>query len=184
MSEKMPAIPSPKPSCGGLRILADFLETASRFCNRVARFILVAASAAMAVIIFLQVLFRFSIKIPLPWSEELARYLMIWIGMMGASIALHEGRHIGVDIVVERLRGRIRQILVTVSILAVLWFLWLVVREGAHLAVQNYSQLSPAMMIPMLLPYGAIPIGGAFMLVQGLRNFLRTVLDRQGRESL
>lgn len=166
-----------------MKILLDFLEGASRFCNRVARFILVAASAAMAVIIFFQVLFRFSIKIPLPWSEELSRYLMIWIGMMGASIALHEGRHIGVDIVMERLHGRVRQILMAVAILLVLWFLWLVVREGAQLAVQNYSQLSPAMMIPMLLPYGAIPVGGTFMLVQGLCNFLHTILDRKKKEN-
>jgi TRAP-type C4-dicarboxylate transport system permease small subunit len=180
----MPASPSPKPSCGGLHILVDFLEAASRFCNRVARFILVAASATMAVIIFLQVLFRFSIKIPLPWSEELARYLMIWIGMMGASIALHEGRHIGVDFVMEHLPGRLRRIFSVAAILGVVWFLWLMVREGGDLALINYSQSSPAMMIPMLIPYAAIPAGGAFMLIQIGRILLLTILGHKTREEV
>ena len=64
----------------------EFLNGASRFCTRVARFFLVVAGAAISVIIFFQLVFRFFIKIPLPWSEELSRYLMIWIGMLGASI--------------------------------------------------------------------------------------------------
>ncbi len=158
-----------------MTILLEFLDRASRLCNRVARFILVAGSAAMAVIIFFQVVFRFSIKIPLPWSEELSRYLMIWIGMMGGSIALHEGRHIGVDFMVERVPKRFRWTVSIPATLFIIWFLWLVVREGTHLALQNYSQLSPAMMIPMLLPYSAIPVGGAFMLIQSLAILLHTI---------
>jgi hypothetical protein len=118
----------------------------------VSRFILIVAGIVMSLVVFLQVVFRFFIKIPLPWSEELSRYLMVWVGMMGASLALYEGRHIGVDLLMGRLRGWVRRVLMTAAILAVIWFLWLLVREGAGLALQNYSQLSPAMMIPMLLP--------------------------------
>lgn len=171
---------SPGPR-GGLQILVDSLEAASRFCNRVSRFILIVAGIVMAVVVFLQVVFRFFIKIPFPWSEELSRYLMIWVGMMGASVALYEGRHIGVDLLMGRLRGWARQVLMTAAILAVIWFLWLVVREGAGLALQNYSQLSPAMMIPMLLPYGAIPVGGVFMLIQIFRHLVHTLLGERVR---
>jgi TRAP-type C4-dicarboxylate transport system permease small subunit len=160
----------------------EFLNGASRFCNRVARFFLVVAGAAISVIIFFQVVFRFFIKIPLPWSEELSRYLMIWIGMLGASIALQEGRHIGVDILIERTRGRIRQVLRIAAMLGVLWFLGLVIREGVSLAWANHAQLSPAMMIPMLLPYAAIPVGGAFMLIQSVCGLLQLILEHRGAE--
>ena len=101
--------------------------------------------------------------------------------MLGASLALYEGRHIGVDLLMGRLKGWVRQTLMIAAMLGVVWFLWLVVREGAALAVQNYSQLSPAMMIPMLLPYGAIPVGGVFMLIQIFRTLVLTVLGEKVR---
>ncbi len=165
-------------------MIIDFFEAASRFCDRVARFVLIVAGALMSIIIILQVFFRFFVKIPLPWSEELARYLMIWIGMMGASLALSEGRHIGVTVLMERVRGRVRRILMIAAILAVLWFLWLVVREGGQVAWINYTQLSPAMMIPMLAPYSAIPVGGVFMLIQALRKLLLILRDRHSSVTL
>jgi len=165
-------------------MIIDFFEAASRFCNRVARFVLIVAGAIMAVVIVLQVFFRFFVKIPLPWSEELARYLMIWIGMMGASLALSEGRHIGVTVMMERLRGRVRQVLMIGATLAVFWFLWIVVREGGQVAWINYTQLSPAMMIPMLAPYAAIPVGGVFMLVQVVRKLLLILRDPHSSISL
>jgi TRAP-type C4-dicarboxylate transport system permease small subunit len=180
----MPPFSSPPGPRGGLQILVDSLEAASRFCNRVARLVLILAGAAMSVIIVLQVFFRFSVKIPLPWSEEVARYLMIWIGMMGASLALHEGRHIGVDFVMEKLPKRWRQILTVAASFGIIWFLWLMVREGGVLAWINYAQLSPAMMIPMLIPYGAIPVGGAFMLIQIARNLLYIILGCKPQEGV
>lgn len=165
-------------------MIINFFEAASRFCDRVARFVLIVAGALMAVIIVLQVFFRFFVKIPIPWSEELARYLMIWIGMMGSSLALSEGRHIGVTFVMERLGGRLRQVLMTGAILAVFWFLWLVVREGGQVARINYTQLSPAMMIPMIAPYAAIPVGGLFMLIQVFRKLLLVLRDPRKPVSL
>jgi len=172
---------SPQLPPGKLRVFIDSLEAVSQFCNRVSRFVLIAAGIIMSVVVFLQVVFRFFIRIPLPWSEELSRYLMVWVGMLGASLALAEGRHIGVDLLMGRLRGWVRQVLMVAGFLGVIWFLWVVVREGAALARQNYSQLSPAMMIPMLLPYAAIPVGGVFMLVQIFRHLVHTLLGERVR---
>ena len=58
------------------------------------------------------------------------------------------------------------------------------VREGGDLALINYSQSSPAMMIPMLIPYAAIPAGGAFMLIQIGRILLLTILGQKTREEV
>ncbi len=151
-------------------------------CDRIAKFLLVVMGAAMTVIILLQVFFRFSIKIPFPWSEELARYLMVWIGMMGASIAMQEGRHVGVDILVNLLRGRSQGVVRGMALFGILWFLGLMAREGIQLLLQIAEQRSPAMNIPMLFPYSAIPLGAFFMIVQGLRAFFHLLLAQEATQ--
>jgi TRAP-type C4-dicarboxylate transport system permease small subunit len=142
------------------------LESLSRACNRIVKTLLVVMGAVMAVTILLQVFLRYVVKASLPWSEELARYLMVWIGLMGASLAMHEGRHVGVTLLVDRTRGLARRILTGVALLAVLWFLWLMLSEGTRLLYNIWHQRSPAMNLPMVIPYAAIPLGAVFMTVQ------------------
>jgi hypothetical protein len=86
--------------------LIHFLNRLCDCLRRAAMALLVVFGAVMSVVVMLQILFRFVIYIPLPWSEELARYLMIWTGMVGSFVALREGRHIGVTLVVNRLPPR------------------------------------------------------------------------------
>lgn len=158
------------------------LDQVGTLCHRIAKFLLVVMGAAMSVIILLQVLFRFSIKIPFPWSEELARYLMVWIGMMGASIAMEEGRHVGVEILITRFRGRVQIVVRGMALIGILGFLGLLVREGIELILQISQQRSPAMSIPMVFPYSAIPLGAFFMIVQGLRAFFRLLFADDERK--
>jgi TRAP-type C4-dicarboxylate transport system permease small subunit len=152
------------------------LEALSRACNGIAKLLLVAMSAVMTVVILLQVFLRYVMKASLPWSEELARYLMVWIGLMGASLALHEGRHVGVTLVVDRTRGPLRKILTGIALIAVLWFLWLMLSEGTRLVHNIWQQRSPAMNLPMVIPYAAVPLGAIFMMVQAVLAFVRLLL--------
>jgi len=144
------------------------LEVLSRWCNRTSRALVIVMMAVMSIVILLQVFLRYVMKASLPWSEELARYLMVWIGLMGASLALHEGRHVGVTLVVDRTRGLLRKVLTGIALVAVLWFLWLMLFEGTRLVQNIWQQRSPAMNLPMVIPYAAIPLGAIFMMVQAL----------------
>jgi TRAP-type C4-dicarboxylate transport system permease small subunit len=134
-------------------------------------------------VILLQVFLRDVMKASLPWSEELARYLMVWIGLMGASLALHEGRHVGVTLMVDRTRGLLRKALSGIALVAVLWFLWLMLSEGTRLIQNIWQQRSPAMNLPMVIPYAAIPLGAIFMMIQAVLALMRLLLgDGAGSE--
>ncbi len=61
------------------------------------KIIIVCALIVMAVVVFVQVLLRF-FDMGIPWAEELARYLLVWTGFMGASIATRQRRHLKVDV--------------------------------------------------------------------------------------
>ena len=80
-----------------MKLLNGFLEVFDR-----AAFILVAAlMGAMGVIAFMAVFYRFVLHDPITWSEEAARYMMVWVTFLGAGYAMGKGRHIGVTMFVE-----------------------------------------------------------------------------------
>lgn len=67
-----------------------------------------AAFFALFIAVFLQVFFRYVIPFPLVWTEELARYLCVWITFLGAAIGFREKGHIVVEILLNRLSPRSR----------------------------------------------------------------------------
>lgn len=132
-----------------------------RFCS----WSMVVLGLAMTVTILIQIFFRFVVYRPVPWSEELARYLMIWMGMLGSVIALRKGRHIGVTFLVDKLPARAHKFIVNLVRLIIIGFMAIIGWEGLGLAIFNATQLSAAMEIPMTIPYLAIPVGATMMIV-------------------
>lgn len=152
--------------------MAGFLGLICEKLTLLAKGLLVILGAAMSAVVLLQVIFRFVVHVPFPWSEELARYMMIWMGMVGAFVALRQGRHIGVSFLVDRLPPSWKAWITILVQLATVAFLSIVVRYGIALAIFNRSQLSPAMQIPMIIPYMAIPVGAALMVLELLRGII------------
>lgn len=146
--------------------LSYWVNRLSNVLHGAAKGFLVVTGAGMSIIVFLQVFFRFVVYVPFPWSEESARYLMIWMGMVGAATAMRYGRHIGVTVLVERLPPRVCRFLSPLTDLAMVVFLVVLAKEGFRLAVENAVQYSPAMNLPMLIPYLAIPVGAALMILE------------------
>lgn len=143
----------------GINQLANAQVALSRWC-------IALLGATMTVIILLQVFFRFVVYVPFPWSEELARYLMIWMAMFGSVIALRHGRHIGVRVLVERLpSGVYDNVAVPLVQLAMIGFLAVLAVQGWDLAARNAAQFSPSLDISMRWPYLAVPAGAGMMLL-------------------
>ena len=139
-----------------------------RFCS----WGMVATGIAMTIIILIQIFFRFVIYRPVPWSEEAARYLMIWMGMLGSVVALHKGRHIGVTALLDLLPVEAATIIGVVVRISMACFLGLIGFEGFRLALFNYPQLSAAMEISMMIPYLAIPVGASMMIIDLIAELL------------
>lgn len=71
--------------------------------NRITRYVLIALVLSMAFILLLQIISRFVVFFPLPWSQELLQYMNIWMVFLGAGLAVKEGGHIRVELLRERL---------------------------------------------------------------------------------
>jgi len=129
--------------------------------------------AVMTVAVLLQVVFRYVLTQPLHWSEELARYLFVWISMIGTSLGLQRGGHFGLELFFQRLpeKGRLYGRFVIHLLMAVL--ILVILAEGVTLVRKTTLQESPAMGMSMGIAYAGLPVGAALMAVHLLVIFLK-----------
>jgi TRAP-type C4-dicarboxylate transport system permease small subunit len=143
---------------------------------------LVATSYAVIVVVGLaQVSFRFVFSSPLSWSEELVRYVFVWSVFLTSAIAFNLNSHISIDFLTAWYPPRLQRACALASWFAVVLAVAVLFVLGMQL-VQSPSvrfQKSPAMEIPMTVPYAAIPVGCAVMMVNILRAAWRTWRGRQ-----
>lgn len=132
------------------------------------KWVLFLITGAMTVSVLLGVLFRYALKAPLPWSEEMARYLMIWGVSLGASIAFREGSHVGITILMDRLSKTPGRILIQFAQIIIIAFMATISIYGFILVSKLRGQTSPAMEIPMAWAYLAIPVGCLLIFLEGL----------------
>ncbi len=126
-----------------------------------------------------QVFTRFVMKDPSQWTEELATYLMIWVGMLGASVALYRGAHLGIDYFVGKLATRKRLYTeVVVFFLIGAFSLTVMLIGGIQLVLDflDLGQPSPAMGIEMGHVYLALPISGFFLSIYSIELMIGKII--------
>jgi TRAP-type C4-dicarboxylate transport system permease small subunit len=138
------------------------------YVNRMNGFLKVILNAMlflMVLLIFLQVVFRFVFDNPLGWTEESARFLLVWITFLGAAYAMASGAHIGIDAVVRLFPEGVKKVITVVAWLASVSFFILLVWQGFELANRSMGQTSPALDIPMGYIYFVIPVSGLILII-------------------
>ncbi len=152
--------------------------------NKALGLVLALLLMVMSVVVFYQVFSRFVLGESLRWSEELARYIMIWSVFIGAALALRKMELISVDAIKELMSEKIKKILVIFVYLLSLVFLAVLVIYGIEMAGNVVNQTSPAMRISMAWAYSAIPVGSFFMILNIIAVVLENILSlREGNKS-
>ncbi len=119
------------------------------------------------------VFFRFVLNNALSWSEEVGRYMMIWVGFFGCYLAARDDSHVGVQMFVDLFKPGVRQIFHVAARLVVIVFLVLILaKSGVQLGLLSI-QKSSALEIPMIVPYSAVTFGIFMMLIENVAHFLR-----------
>ena len=145
--------------------------------------VVVVLFAAIIVITFLQVVFRYVFNAPLHWSEEASTYLFIWIVFLGTALALGKRMHIGVDILVNLLPARVQLLVGVLTRLLILCFSVIVFVASLPLVQDNMSQISPALELPMTAVYIAIPLSMLAMAVISLAEIVAQLRKRKAPEA-
>jgi TRAP-type C4-dicarboxylate transport system permease small subunit len=156
-----------------------FLEKTCAAVNGAIEYSLFGLGFSMAILVAVQVFCRYVLNSSLFWSEELARYMLVWLSFLGATVAYYRNLHPGVDALTSRIspeKQHITRLLVHVSsmILALIMII-----SGSQFAWFVRMQISPALAIPKWIILAVIPVSGAIFFVYALAFFLKTLQQVQ-----
>ena len=126
----------------------------------------------MSIIVAVQVFCRYVLNHSLFWSEELARYLLVWLTFLGASVAYYRNVHPGIDVIYARMPNSIQKITaITVHLVSMTLF-GIMIIFGAKFSYFVRLQISPALNLPKWLIFTIIPISGLILMLHSLTFFL------------
>ena len=138
----------------------------------------------MVILVFVQIIMRYVFQNSLYWSEELSRYLFLWLIWIGTSFALREHRHISLKIFANIFSKKILIYIEFFSLLFWFVFCFLMAYKGIELALILFyrGQTSPALGIPMAYVYLSMPIGFTLMFVRLIKEIAKayTLLKDSG----
>ena len=119
----------------------------------------------MILIVFLQVVARYVFGSSLSWSEEIARFLLVWTIFLAAGYTLGQGSHIFLDVVFNSFPRPMQKVLRRFSGVMLLGFSYVLTHYGFEMVQIGSRQTSSAVGVPMWLVYSAIPVGGILLII-------------------
>lgn len=137
--------------------------------------LLIIIMSIMVINVLWQVFSRYFLGAPSSFTDELARYLMIWIGILGAAYVSGRNKHVAIDVLPSRLSVKTQKKLrLVVRILIILFCLFALVLGGARLVYVTYvlDQYSPALQVPLAVVYMVIPISGLLIIYYKISDIL------------
>jgi len=136
--------------------------------RRAVQAVIILMFAVLIATVFYQVVGRYLFNAPPSWSEELARFLQVWIALLASALCIHQGMHLGVDYLLHAVPPRGRAALEVLVHFLVTGFLLLLFVQGVKILDVAAVQTSPAMGINMWYAYLAVPVGAALMLLESV----------------
>jgi TRAP-type C4-dicarboxylate transport system permease small subunit len=145
--------------------LQNVLAETSRWIENVLLFTCSALLVLLTLSVFLEVVIRYVLNAPLSWTEEIARFALVWFAMLASVVAARRGVHFafrwGMKPFPESVRWPVRQ---AVNVLVIIFLAFLVVQGIGTLDVVS-NQTAMATEIDMRIPYAAIPVGMGLVMV-------------------
>jgi TRAP-type transport system small permease protein len=128
--------------------------------------------AVLLLIVLAQIASRYAFNSSLSWTEEAARYLMIWGVLLGVSLSYLNGYLISIDTFVNRFPASVKKAVRVFNLLLSLFFTGILTVYGVNLCILGTQMESPALEIPYLWIYLAVPVGAALLFVLFLIDLL------------
>lgn len=140
--------------------------------------LLVALMSLMTLNVLWQVASRYLMTTPSSFTDELARYLLIWVGLLGASYVTGKKLHLAIDILPSKLTGKKeRNLNIVINILVAVFALLVMVWGGIKLVyiTLTLEQTSATLNIPLGYVYSVLPLSGILIFYYSFANlFIRT----------
>lgn len=158
------------------------MEKVTEWVTRVLGWLLSVLMATMVIDVTWQVFSRFVLRNPSSYTEEIARFQLVWIGLLGASYAYRTKAHLGIDVLATKLTGNRKRVLEIVINLLVLAFAFFVMVVGGIRLVRLtfiLRQVSAALGIPIGYVYIVVPLSGVLIIYFASYFIIRAILAKE-----
>jgi TRAP-type C4-dicarboxylate transport system permease small subunit len=145
--------------------IAALADKASLIIEKVCGVLCVVCFAAMTLTAILGVFFRYVMQSPFMWTEEVARYLLVWMGFTAINIALRRGQHIKVEVLSTLASPKVAKIVSYLVDALIAVFFIVLLKQGYMLTVNNIMMAS-TFQLSMSWILAAVPVAAALTLVQ------------------
>lgn len=141
---------------------------------------LIITLSLMSLFIGLQVFMRYIAHASLSWSEEVSRYLFIYLVNIGISYGVKTNRHVTISFFIRLFPETVRHYILVVSDVLFFLFSSLVTVHGVKVAwlIGNLGQKSPALGIPMWIVYSAVPVGFALLSIRLIQRIYNRIFRK------
>lgn len=135
--------------------------------ERIISFIGCTILCLLTIIIFFQVICRYVLQMPLSWSEEVTRYMMVWLVYVGSVLAIRTHSHVRINLLTNFLKDKIKirkSLNILEKMLSILYML-IIIYSGWLLIPDTISQGTPLLRFPMGIIYLIIPVSAILMAI-------------------
>lgn len=143
----------------------DSVAKFRHYINKAEDIVVIIDISILSIVVFLQVFFRYVLNAPLAWSEELARYLFIWLVYLASAVVLRDDSHMSMDYFINLFPSSIRIGIDIFGKFVISLFLLVGIRESFTVVNITMMQTSPSLDIPMGFIYAALPVSFFLMLL-------------------
>ncbi|MBM4306535.1 MAG: TRAP transporter small permease [Deltaproteobacteria bacterium] len=157
------------------------VKWSDRLCKGL-EYIMAFLLALMVVLVFGNVVLRYGFRSGIVISEELSRWLFVWMTFLGAVVGLNHGAHLGTEVLVKRLGGTGKKIVLAIAYLSMLFVCWLIFSGAWEQTKINLTTISAAMEAPVAFFYAS---GVVFAVLAGLiliRDLFRLLMGKIGKQ--
>jgi TRAP-type C4-dicarboxylate transport system permease small subunit len=151
------------------------------------RWAVVVLMAAITLNVLWQVFTRFILQNPSSFTDELARYMLIWLGLLGAAYVMGQRGHLAIDILLNKLSPRVALLVDGVILAAIALFaIGVMTIGGMNLVFLTYTleQISPALNVSLGVIYLALPLSGIFIAFYASVFLIDVVRSYRGEERM
>ena len=135
----------------------------------------------MAALIFAQVVARYGFKNSITWSEELGRFIFVYMSFIGMAVAIKQKKHVALDLLLRKVGPRARQIISIINNILLIVLAIAIFWSGYKMSGMAMRQISSAMKLSMGYIYLVIPISGLLMLYYVCQQMIKD-LKSGGKE--
>jgi TRAP-type C4-dicarboxylate transport system permease small subunit len=135
--------------------------------DKIVALLLITILSVMVLNVTWQVFSRYVLQVPSSFTDELSRYLLIWLGMLGSAYVAGQENHLAIDILPQKLTGKAKnRLMIFVHLVILAFVIPVMILGGSNLVYITYvlGQKSATLQVPLAYVYAIIPLSGFLIL--------------------